>query len=90
MSGQNAQAPVGVLAVMDEDRRVLVAKNSTSTMALAIAKHDAARAAVDELIAADRRIAERSHKKAGGGWWMVSNEDMAAMRAALARVGGVK
>lgn len=42
--------PVGVLAVMDEDRRVLVAKSSTTTMAFVIAKHDAARAAVAELI----------------------------------------
>ncbi|MEA5250997.1 hypothetical protein [Xanthomonas fragariae] len=43
------------------------------------------REAVTELIAANRRIADRAHKKAGGGWWMISNEDMATMRTALAR-----
>ena len=44
-------------------------------------------AAIAELIEADKRVSERSRKKAGGGFWMVSNEDMASLRAALARVG---
>jgi len=49
---------------------------------------EAVRAAVAELIEADTRIAEGAIRKAGGGWWMISNEDMSVLREALARVKG--
>lgn len=51
---------------------------------------DAGRAlgALDAVIEADNRIIQRARKKAGGGFWMVSNEDMESLRAALSRVGG--
>lgn len=47
-----------------------------------------ARVAFAGLIEADTRIAEKAIRKAGGGWWMISNDDMNSLRAALARVKG--
>jgi len=45
-----------------------------------------ARAAVAELIAKADVATKNAHKKAGGGWWMVRNEDIDALRAALKAV----
>lgn len=53
-------------------------------------KWQAAHDAVAELIEVDRRICGRAYRKAGGGWWMVSSDEMTALRAALARVGGAQ
>lgn len=44
--------------------------------------------AVAKLIATGKRITDTAHRKAGGGWWMISNEDMTAQRKAIASVGG--
>lgn len=44
--------------------------------------------AVAKLIEADKRIDDNARRKAGGGWWMISNEDMTVHRTALARVKG--
>lgn len=75
-------APVDVLAVMD------IAATSIEHSGGNVAYLRQARAALAELIEADKRIAERARRKAGGGWWMISNEDMTAQRIALARVKG--
>lgn len=75
-------APFDVLAVMN------VAATSIERSGGNVAYLRQARAAVAELIEADKRIAERARRKAGGGWWMISNEDMTAQRTALARVKG--
>ncbi|MGG2101716.1 hypothetical protein [Stenotrophomonas sp. NRRL B-14846] len=84
-------APVDVLAVLDRaiESAGLMVKASGDLRAVAY-QDDLfkARAAVAELIEADKRIAERARRKAGGGWWMISNEDMTAQRTALARVKG--
>lgn len=84
-------APVNVLAVLDAliESTVRLANGEPVTAdAATVALAERTRAAVAELIEADKRIAERARRKAGGGWWMISNEDMTAQRTALARVRG--
>jgi len=84
-------APVNVLAVLDAliESTVRLANGEPVTAdAATVALAERTRAAVAELIEADKRIAERARRKAGGGWWMISNEDMTAQRTALARVKG--
>jgi len=84
-------APVDVLAVLDAliESTVRLANGEPVTGdAATVALAERTRAAVAELIEADKRIAERARRKAGGGWWMISNEDMTAQRTALARVKG--
>lgn len=44
--------------------------------------------AVAKLIDTGRRITDTAHRKAGGGWWMISNDDMTAQRTAIASVRG--
>lgn len=85
-------APVDVLAVMQDDMRAASERRS-DTMGLqaataALHKSWSAHDAVAELIAVDDRIIKGSRKKAGGGFWVITNADMEALRAALARVGG--
>lgn len=92
--------PVDLLAVMDaainlraaiyNDGRGSSCSDVTANRKANLDDAIEARAAIAELIEADKRVSERSRKKAGGGFWMVSNEDMAALRAAIARVGGAK
>lgn len=82
---------IDVLAVMDDAiGDVMVAQASGVATDISIPEMCTARAALAGLIEADKRVSERSRKKAGGGFWMVSNEDMAALRAALARAGATK
>lgn len=44
--------------------------------------------AVAKLIDTGKKITDTAHRKAGGGWWMISNEDMTAQRTAIASVRG--
>lgn len=84
-------APVDVLAVLDaliESTVRLANGERVIADAATVALAERTRAAVAELIEADKRIAERARRKAGGGWWMISNEDMIAQRTALSRVKG--
>jgi hypothetical protein len=55
--------------------------------ALEIAKREAqsVRDVVAGIVNASDRVSANAHKKAGGGFWMIRNEDMEILRAALAR-----
>ena len=92
----------GVLAVMDDDRKVLVAANRLSPIPLVISEHDEARAAVAELSAKAEAVVrtlemptlvKQSAKNANSGFidwrdWCALKGEVAALRAALARCGG--
>jgi uncharacterized protein (DUF2461 family) len=93
-------APVDVLAVMGELFELALIdvpsepRNPDSSeydewerACLLAAKSREARAAVRELIEAADEASLGSHRKAGGGWWVVRNDHMTRLRAALAKVG---
>lgn len=44
--------------------------------------------AVAKLIDTGKRITDTAHRKAGGGWWVISNENMTDQRTVIDRVRG--
>lgn len=94
---QMRRETMDMLVACQAERDALIARNEEIAGALEFnriraadrdrlaAENKALREGVAELLVSGRNIANDSHKKAGGGFWMVSNERMESLRKALAR-----
>lgn len=77
-------AVAGVMSVLDHILNAAIDRLTRAEIEAATESHDA----VGELLDSSRSVSLHSHKKAGGGFWMIRNEDMEALRKAIANVSG--
>ena len=79
----SAETKVDVLAVMDDDRKVMECAHKILPCDQMLDRHDMARAAVAELIEAADKLQRIYHL-------MDTDPDFIRLRAALSRIGGAK